>query len=67
MTTPGKLLGAPEDAQGSNELPAVNCDSIKGEVTLTKVDNIRPGCIKINVWSKDLPPAEMLPPKPCLH
>lgn len=33
-----KLLGASEDAQHSNELLAVACDSIKGEVTLTKAD-----------------------------
>ena len=31
-------MGASEDAQHSNELLAVACDSIKGEVTLTKAD-----------------------------
>ncbi len=31
-------MGASEDAQHSNELLALTCDSIKGEVTLTKAD-----------------------------
>jgi hypothetical protein len=35
-----KLLSASEDAQHSNELLAVTCDSIKGEVTLTKADGL---------------------------
>ncbi|KAL0040196.1 hypothetical protein WJX79_010987 [Trebouxia sp. C0005] len=33
-----KLLGASKNTQHSNELLAVTCDSIKGEVTLTKAD-----------------------------
>ncbi|DBB16100.1 hypothetical protein WJX82_006424 [Trebouxia sp. C0006] len=33
-----KLLGASQDARHSIELLAVTCDSIKGEVTLTKAD-----------------------------
>jgi len=32
-------LGTSEDAQHSNELLAVTCDSIKGEVTLKKADS----------------------------